>query len=124
GGGAGGGGGAVGEDPGGGLALMSQVFHGPTGSAPRHLPFRRAALSFMRWQAGRGVLDPVEASPPGSAWWRALNERLLRDGCETVGLLGGLAGEPSSQAGGVWVGFGGRAAGRELDRAHNRGNGG
>jgi hypothetical protein len=33
------------------------VFRGPTGRAPRHLPFRRAALSFMRWQARRGVLN-------------------------------------------------------------------
>ena len=71
---------------------MARVFHGPTGRAPRHLPFRRAALSFMRWQARRGVLDPLDASPPGSVWWRAVNERLLRDGCETVALLGGLAG--------------------------------
>ena len=52
----------------------------------------------MRWQVRRGVLNPVDASPPGSVWWRRVNERLLRDGCETVALLGGLAGEPSSQA--------------------------
>jgi hypothetical protein len=76
------------DDPAARLALMSRVFHGPTGRAPRHLPFRRAALSFMRWQARRGVLNPLHASPPGSVWWRAVNERLLRDGCETVALLG------------------------------------
>ena len=83
---------AVRDDPAARLALMARVFHGPTGSAPRHLPFRRAALSFMRWQARRGVLNPLDASPPGSVWWRAVNERLLRDGCETVALLGGMAG--------------------------------
>jgi hypothetical protein len=83
--------------------LMARVFHGPTGRAPRHLPFRRAALSFMRWQARRGVLDPLNASLPGSVWWRAVNERLLRDGCETVALFGGLAGEPSSQAVRLWL---------------------
>jgi KAP family P-loop domain len=33
----------------------------------------------------------------------AVNERLLRDGCETVALLGGLAGEPSSQAVRLWL---------------------
>ena len=43
----------------------------------------------MRWQAGRGLLEPLDASPPGSVWWRAMNERLLRDGCEAVALLGG-----------------------------------
>jgi hypothetical protein len=110
---------AVRDDAGARLALMAQVFHGPTGRAPRHLPFRRAALSFMRWQARRGVLDPLEASPPGSVWWRAVNERLLRDGCETVALLGGLAGEPSSQAVRLWLEFGARPTGRNWYRAHN-----
>ncbi len=107
------------DDPAARLALMGWVFHGPTGHAPRHLPFRRAALSFMRWQARRGVLNPLEASPPGSVWWRAVNERLLRDGCETVALLGGLAGEPSSQAVRLWLQFGARPTGRNWYRAHN-----
>ena len=40
---------AVRDDPAARLALMDRLFHGPTGRAPRHLPFRRAALSFMRW---------------------------------------------------------------------------
>src|SRR3954447_2885973 len=107
------------DDPAARLALMGWVFHGPTGHAPRHLPFRRAALSFMRWQAPRGVLNPLDASPPGSVWWRAVNERLLRDGCETVALLGGLAGEPSSQAVRLWLEFGASPKGRNWYRAHN-----
>ncbi|HEX2468602.1 MAG TPA: hypothetical protein VHJ54_10375 [Solirubrobacterales bacterium] len=110
---------AVRDDPAARLALMARVFRGPTGRAPRHLPFRRAALSFMRWQARRGVLNPLDASPPGSVWWRALNERLLRDGCETVALLGGLAGQPSSQAVRLWLEFGARPTGRTWYRAHN-----
>src|SRR6187200_1932657 len=110
---------AVRDDPAARLALMARVFHGPTGRAPRHLPFRRAALSFMRWQARRGVLNPLDASPPGSVWWRAVNERLLRDGCETIALLGGLAGEPSSQAVRLWLEFSERPSGRNWYRAHN-----
>jgi hypothetical protein len=110
---------AVRDDPAARLALMARVFHGPTGRAPRHLPFRRAALSFMRWQARRGVLNPLDASPPGSVWWRAVNERLLRDGCETVALLGQLAGEPSPQAVRLWLEFGARPTGRNWYRAHN-----
>jgi hypothetical protein len=110
---------AVRDDPAARLALMARVFHGPTGHAPRHLPFRRAALSFMRWQARRGVLNPLDASPPGSVWWRAVNERLLRDGCETVALLGGLAGEPSSQAVRLWLEFGASPTGCNWYRAHN-----
>jgi hypothetical protein len=107
------------DDPAARLALMSRLFRGPTGRAPRHLPFRRAALSFMRWQARRGVLNPLEASPPGSVWWRAMNERLLRDGCETVALLGGAAGEPSSQAVRCWLEFSARPTGSNWYRAHN-----
>jgi hypothetical protein len=107
------------DDPPGRLALMARVFRGPTGRAPRHLPFRRAALSFMRWQARRGVLDPLDASPPGSVWWRAVNERLLRDGCETVALLGGSAGEPSSRAVELWLEFAARPTGRNWYLAHN-----
>jgi hypothetical protein len=110
---------AVRDDPAARLALMAAVFHGPTGRAPRHLPFRRAALSFMRWQARRGVLNRLDASPPGSVWWRTMNERLLRDGCETVALLGGLAGEPSSHAVSLWLEFAASPTGRNWYRAHN-----
>jgi hypothetical protein len=110
---------AVRDDPAARLALMARLFHGPTGRAPRHLPFRRAALSFMRWQSHRGVLNPLDGSPPGSVWWRALNERLLRDGCETVALLGGLAGEPSSQPVRLWTEFSASPTGRNWYRAHN-----
>jgi hypothetical protein len=110
---------AVRDDPAARLALMAQVFRGPTGRAPRHLPFRRAALSFMRWQERRGLLNPLDASPPGSVWWRAVNERLLRDGCETVALLGGATGEPSSQAVRLWLAFAASPTGRNWYRAHN-----
>jgi hypothetical protein len=110
---------AVRDDPAARLALMARVFRGPTGRAPRHLPFRRAALSFMRWQWRRGVLESLDAEPPGSAWWRAVNERLLRDGCETVALLRGAAGEPSSEAVRLWLAFAARPTGRNWYRAHN-----
>jgi hypothetical protein len=73
----------------------------------------------MRWQAHRGVLDPLDASPPGSAWWRAVNERLLRDGCESVALVGDLPGEPSSRSVLLWLEFVERPTGRNWYRAHN-----
>ena len=110
---------AVRDDPAARLALLAQTYHGPTGHAPRHLPFRRAALSFMRWQADRGVLDPLDASPPGSVWWRAVNERLLRDGCEAVVLAGGPAGQPSSRPVRLWLEFVADPTGRNWYRAHN-----
>jgi len=93
------------DDPAARLSLLARTYHGPSGRAPRHLPFRRAALSFMRWQAQRGVLDPLDASPPGSPWWRMMNEQLLRDGCEALALVSGCQGEPSSEAVRHWLGF-------------------
>lgn len=107
------------DDPAARLALIARTYHGPTGRAPRHLPFRRAAMSFMGWQARRGVLDPLDASPPGSRWWRAVNEQLLRDGCEAVALVGGLGGEPSSQTVWFWLEFIAKPTARNWYRAHN-----
>jgi hypothetical protein len=107
------------DDPQARLALIELTYHGPTGRAPRHLPFRRAALSFMRWQAQRGLLNPLDGSPPGSPWWRAVNDRLLRDGCESVALAGGLTGEPSSEAVRLWMKFIAKPTGRNWYRAHN-----
>ena len=110
---------AVRNDPAARLALIEQTYRGPTGSAPRHLPFRRAALSFMRWQVNRGVLNPVDALPPGSMWWRSVNERLLRDGCEAVALVGDLPGEPSSHAVRLWLEFIAEPKAHTWYRAHN-----
>lgn len=110
---------AVREDPAARVALMASVHNGPTGSAPQHLPFRRAALSFMRWQLRRGLLEPLDASPPGSVWWRAVNERLLQDGCETIALLREEDGEPSSHAVQLWLEFAANPTGRNWYRAHN-----
>ena len=107
------------DDPAARLALLERTYRGPTGRGPRHLPFRRAALSFMRWQLNRGLLNPLDGSPPGSVWWRAINERLLRDGCESVALAGGLPGEASSHAVRLWLEFIARPTGRNWYRAHN-----
>ncbi|WP_203910528.1 hypothetical protein [Rhizocola hellebori] len=110
---------AVRDDPAARLALTARTYRGPNGHAPQHLPFRRAALSFMRWQLGRGVLAPLTAAPPGSPWWRAVNERLLRDGCEAVARSGGLGGTPSSPAVRLWMSFVSHPTARTWYRAHN-----
>jgi hypothetical protein len=91
----------------------------PDERAPRHLPYRRAAVSFMRWQLGRGVLRPLDADPPGSRWWRAVNDRLLFDGCEAVACSRGMAGNPSSPTTELWMSFIARPTGRNWYRAHN-----
>lgn len=107
------------DDPAARLALIARTYHGPIGNAPRHLPFRRAALSFMRWQIGRGVLAPLGAMPPGSPWWRAVNERLMRDGCEAVARSGGMGGTPSSHTVDLWMLFVADPTARTWYRAHN-----
>jgi hypothetical protein len=110
---------AVRDDPGARLALVERSYGGPFGKAPRHLPYRRAAMSFMRWQLRRGVLEPPCSDRPGSPWWRAVNERLLRDGCEAVALSGGLADPVSSQSVDHWMSFAESPTARAWYRAHN-----
>jgi len=110
---------AVRDDPAGRIALMERCYHGPFGHAPRHLPFRRAAMSFMRWQLRRGVLEPPHSDRPGSPWWRAVNERLLRDGCEAVALSGVLTGPASSRTVDHWRAFADDPTARAWYRAHN-----
>jgi hypothetical protein len=107
------------DDPAGRLALTSRAYNGPFGDAPRHLPFRRASLSFMRWQAERGVLRPLDANPPGSPWWRAVNDRLLLDGCEALARSAGLTGETFSPTIARWMSFISAPTGRNWYRAHN-----
>ncbi|WP_460655165.1 hypothetical protein [Kribbella endophytica] len=110
---------AVRDDPLGRLALMQRCYYGPYGSAPRHLPFRRAATSAMRWELARGVLRPPTGERPGSPWWRAVNEQILRDGCEAVALTGDLPGTPSSRAVGFWQSFAQYPTSHAWWRAHN-----
>jgi hypothetical protein len=119
---------AVRDDPAARVRLVTHTYRGPTGGAPRnrpfrraqrHLPFRRAELSFMRWQTKRGVLAPLTSTPPGSPWWREVNERLLRDGCEAVARAGGLGGDLSSPTIELWMSFIAEPSARTWYRAHN-----
>jgi hypothetical protein len=110
---------AVREEPAKRLELIERTYHGPSGRAPHHLPFRRAAMAFMRWQLVRGVLAPLHATPAGSPWWRAINERLLRDGCEVVARSGGRGGAPSSSTIQLWMSFVADPRARTWYRAHN-----
>ncbi len=110
---------AVREEPAKRLVLLARTYNGPSGQAPQHLPFRRAAMAFMRWQLARGVLAPLQTTPSGSPWWRAANERLLRDGCEAVARSGGRDGAPSSPAIHLWKSFVADPRGGTWYRAHN-----
>jgi hypothetical protein len=111
--------GEVRDDPAARLALCSRVYDDRARGSGRHHRFGRAALSFMRWQVNRGVLAAIDAEIPGSAWWRAVNERLLLDGCEMVARGGGFGGPPSSPTIAVWMQFFGHPSARTWYRAHN-----
>jgi hypothetical protein len=109
---------AVRERPDARLALARGIYDDQAGRL-RRLPYKRAALSFMRWEARRGVLNPLESPSPGSSWWRALNERLLRDGCEAVSRAEGHGGPASSPTIELWARFVERPSARSWYLAHN-----
>jgi hypothetical protein len=67
--------------------------------------YERAELSFLRWEIARGVLHDDEAEPAGSPWWRAVNDRLLRDKTEAGLLHNGQRGRASSVNVEHWLGF-------------------
>ncbi len=73
----------------------------------------------MDWQIRRGVLAPLDQTPAGSPWWRAVNERLLLDGCEAVARSGGRGGAASSSTIDLWMSFVGDPTARTWYRAHN-----
>ena len=76
-------------------------------------------MAFMRWELARKVLAPLHGTPAGSPWWRAVNDRLLRDGCEAVARSGGRGGAPSSAAISVWMSFVADPRAQTWYRAHN-----
>jgi hypothetical protein len=89
---------AVRDNPHGRLNLLRSSYSPPPGTEPLHLSYARAALAFMGWQLRRGLLNPPDHRRPGSPWWRAVNERLLRETCEArLRVLGhpGPASSPS-----------------------------
>jgi hypothetical protein len=78
-------------------------------------PYGRAELSFLRWEIIRGVIDPESGSP----WWRAINERLLRDKVEADLLAYGATGEPSARSVELWIEFLRAPSAASWYRAHN-----
>lgn len=84
----------------------------------RYRPYARAVVAFMRWQDSRGVLNPPRDEHPGSPWWRAVNEDLLRDTCEAR-ILAEYGGEASSPTVERWIDFFGAPSARSWYLAHN-----
>ena len=81
--------------------------------------YRRAEIAFMRWQIRCGVLSPLDGTQPGSPWWRAVNESLLRDTVEADLLFNGAPGQASTRSVGLWLTFLRRPTPQAWYRAHN-----
>jgi hypothetical protein len=110
---------AVRDLPDGRLELLRSSYAPLPGTAPLHLRYRRAALAFMGWQRRRGLLNPLDDERPGSPWWRAVNERLLRDTYEARLRLLGHPGPASSSSVEPSVGFARQPSPRRWYLAHN-----
>jgi len=109
---------AVRDDPGRRLGLASRFYDDRPGCASIR-SYRRAEMAFMRWQVRRGLLAAPDAPRPGSAWWRAVNEGLLRDAWEADRLLAGRPGPASRPSVSRWSGFLQRPSAVTWYRAHN-----
>jgi hypothetical protein len=107
------------DDPHGRLDMLRSSYSPPPGTPPLHLRYARAALAFMRWQQRRGLLNPLDHPRPGSPWWRAVNERLLRDTCEARLRVLGHPGPSSSPSVEPAIRFARQPAPRRWYLAHN-----
>jgi hypothetical protein len=107
------------DRPQGRLDLLRSSYAPPPGAAPLHLAYPRAALAFMGWQLRRGLLNPLDHERPGSPWWRAVNERLLRDTCEARSRVLGHPGPASSHSVEPSVRFARHPSPRTWYLAHN-----
>jgi hypothetical protein len=75
------------DDPAGRYELAEQFYR----RAASRGRYGAAELSFLRWSLARGVLATESADKPGSPWWRAVNEPLVRDKVEADLLTSGAA---------------------------------
>ena len=109
---------AVRDDPARRLELAARFYDRRTGRAGIR-SYRRAELAFMRWQISRGVLAAPSADRPGSPWWRAVNEGLLRDAWQARLLVSGQPGTASQPSVAYWVRFLRQPSAEAWYRAHN-----
>jgi hypothetical protein len=98
---------------------LAKAFYDAT-SGPEIEGYGRAELAFMRWEIERGVLNaPQERVRPGSPWWRAVNESIVRDALEASLIARAGGGDASSDAVSLWLGFLNAPSPVTWYRAHN-----
>lgn len=107
------------DDPQGRLALAEESYVSATNLSLHR--FSRAELAFIEWEIRRGVLGPVRTSGDGgSAWWRAVNQVLLKD-CAEASLLHreGFTTGGTNPAVDLWLRFFRSPSPTSWYRAHN-----
>jgi hypothetical protein len=109
---------AVRDDPARRLDLAVR-FYDRTAGRTSIRSYRRAELAFMRWQLRRGVLAAPDGVRPGSPWWRAVNEGLLRDAWQARLLDSHQPGTASRPSVSCWVQFLRQPSPRAWYLAHN-----
>src|SRR6266851_2382204 len=109
---------AVRDDPARRLELAARFYDRRIGRASIRA-YRRAEMAFMHWQVRRGVLAAPSADRPGSPWWRAVNEDLLRDAWQAELLVSDQPGTVSRPSVACWVRFLRRPSAEAWYRAHN-----
>jgi hypothetical protein len=98
---------------------VAAAFYDHRPGRPSIRGYRRAELAFMRWQASRGVFASLDSARPGSRWWQAVNEGLLRDAWEARHLTDAATGSPSRPAVARWAAFLEAPSPKSWYRAHN-----
>jgi hypothetical protein len=109
---------AVRDDPARRLRLAGSFYDDRPGR-PSIGAYRRAEVAFMHWQVRRGLLTAPGSARPGSQWWRAVNEGLLRDAWEADRLAAGRPGPASSTPVSRWADFLRQPSAVSWYRAHN-----
>jgi hypothetical protein len=109
---------AVRDDPAARLELAAHFYDRRSGR-PNIRAYRRAEVAFMHWQISRGALAAPTADPPGSPWWRAVNEDLVRDAWQARLLVDGHPGSMGRPSVARWMQFLRRPSPAEWYRAHN-----
>jgi hypothetical protein len=106
------------DDPGGRIRLAADAY-ALADARRQYRPYKRAVVAFMRWQQARGVLNAPDDDVPGSPWWRAVNEDLLRDTVEAKLLVQRGRGDPSRPSVRRWVSFFKAPSAQSWFLAHN-----
>jgi len=112
---------AVGDDPQARLRLRQAWYDRFGGGEPLDpLGFGTSEIEFMKWEVERGVLDAINATRPGSPWWRKVNGSLLYY-AELAGLVfeAGLTHELVAEETRAWLDFLQTRSSRHWYRAHN-----